>query len=487
MHTSDTQKYWETNSLNALKTRLSQQQPNTNRARNTIFFLGDGMSVTTQTAARILKGQLAGRSGEEGELDWEAFPHTSRSKTYSLDKQVGDSAATASAYLTGVKGNQGTIGVNGKVKRGDCKAQMNPDNHLTSIMAKAQRMGMSTGVVTTTRITHASPAGAYAHIAERNWEGKSPSATDCPDIATQLIRDSPGNKLNVILGGGLQMFLPKGSHGSKRKDNSDLLKEYKNLKNSTKHAIVKTKEQLEAAAATEDIQYVLGLFSNSHLAYILDKSPNSTEPTLAEMTSAAIKILQRNPRGYILFVEGGRIDHAHHATLGKKALHETLEMEKAVAEAHEHTDPSETLILVTADHSHTVTMSGYPERGNDILGFAGISLNNTLYTTLHYANGPGVDPTSRNLTMMEVTANNYTQSAGVPLAYETHSGEDVSVHATGPWSHLYSGVHEQTYIPTVISYAACLSDIVAPHCGLTYNGAPRGVGLELLYEYRYTC
>ncbi|UYV82067.1 hypothetical protein LAZ67_21000652 [Cordylochernes scorpioides] len=458
-----TQKFWNENSNQELTSRL-QQLHNTNKAQNVIFFLGDGMGITTEVAARILKGQLQGRSGEEGQLVWEKFAYNSMSKTYSLDKQVGDSAATASAYLSGVKGNQGTIGVNGKVKLGDCQAQSNPDNHLVSIFTKAQNMGMSTGVVTTTRVTHASPAGAYAHVAHRGWEGESPSATICPDIASQLIHSSPGNKINVVLGGGLGSFLPKDSPGSLRIDNKDLIQEYRDLKRNTKHAVVRTKDHLQAVATEGNFQYVLGLFSNSHMDYILDKKSDSPQPTLAEMTSAAVKLLENNPKGFLLFVEGGRIDHAHHNGEAKKALYETLELDKAVETALNLTSTSDTLILVTADHSHTMTISGYPTRGNDILGFAGVSTEDKPYTSLTYANGPGHEANNDvTLTLKKTKVaiekyvltveNNYIQTAAVPLVEETHGGEDVAVHATGPWAHLFSGVHEQTLIPAVISHA----------------------------------
>ena len=98
-----------------------------------------------------------------------------------------------------------------------------------------------------------------------------------------------------------------------------------------------------------------------------DPGPNGT-PSLQNMTSQAIKFLSRNKKGYVLMVEGGRIDHAHHDNYAQLALHETAEMDDAVAYAARNTDPADTLIIVTADHSHSFTINGYPARGNDILG-----------------------------------------------------------------------------------------------------------------------
>lgn len=111
----------------------------------------------------------------------------------------------------------------------------------------------------------------------------------------------------------------------------------------------------------------LGLFANSHMTY--DALRNYTdEPSLAEMTVKAIEVLDRkNSSGYVLMVEGGKIDHAHHQNFARLALHEVLGMDKAV-EAVLKRVKTDTLVLVTADHSHSVTFNGYPERGNDILG-----------------------------------------------------------------------------------------------------------------------
>lgn len=113
------------------------------------------------------------------------------------------------------------------------------------------------------------------------------------------------------------------------------------------------------------------------------------EPTLEEMTVAAINTLRKSPNGFFLFVEGGRIDHAHHDNMARKSLDETVELTKAVAAADALTDSEDTLIVVTSDHAHVMTLSGYAERGNNILGFAGQGADGLPYSTLSYSNGPG--------------------------------------------------------------------------------------------------
>lgn len=131
-----------------------------------------------------------------------------------------------------------------------------------------------------------------------------------------------------------------------------------------------------------------GLFEDGHMNYRL-KSNATVQPTLREMTSKAVQLLRKEPNGFVLFVEGGLIDKAHHETWAKIALDETVEFSKAVAEAAQMTDEQDTLIVVTSDHAHTVSMAGYPERGANILGMTkNVAADGMAYTTLSYANGP---------------------------------------------------------------------------------------------------
>lgn len=135
---------------------------------------------------------------------------------------------------------------------------------------------------------------------------------------------------------------------------------------------------------------VSGLFEDSHMRFHLDANA-SVQPTLAEMTKKAIEVLRKEKKGYFLFVEGGLIDAAHHRVMAKIAMDETVEFSKAVQQAVDMTSESDTLIVVTSDHSHTMTMAGYPVRGNDISGLVGdLGDDNLPFSTLSYANGPRV-------------------------------------------------------------------------------------------------
>lgn len=136
---------------------------------------------------------------------------------------------------------------------------------------------------------------------------------------------------------------------------------------------------------------MLGLFERSHMEYEADRSGDTGgEPSLAQMTAKAIEILSQNRRGYVLTVEAGRIDHAHHAGNASRALRDTIALSEAVQTAVDMAG-RDILVVVTADHGHTPTINGYPERGNPILGIGGEGDDGLPYTTLSYANGPGAD------------------------------------------------------------------------------------------------
>tara|TARA_B100001964_G_scaffold130879_1_gene144626 strand:+ start:2399 stop:3979 length:1581 start_codon:yes stop_codon:yes gene_type:complete len=468
-------------------------------AKNIILFIGDGMGVSTVTAARILEGQLRGEPGEENELFFEEFPNVALSKTYNSDRQVPDSAGTMTAMTTGVKTDMGLIAVNEYVVRGNCDSQSG--NHLQTILESAEQHGMATGVVTTARLTHATPASNYAHIMEREFEDdqdgpRFSNPGDCADIARQLIEfsvNNPGSDgLEVALGGGRQSFLParpnadpETGNPGERLDGRDLTTEW--LENHSNADYVWNKQQFEAIDPART-DHLLGLFDPSHMAYSLDiDSDQGGEPSLSEMTAKAIRLLDKNDKGFYLNVEAGRIDHAHHAVNPKRALLDTIELARAVKTAYEMVDLEETLIIVTADHSHVFTIAGYPIRGNPILGkvvnvdssgdsenASALARDGMPYTTLGYQNGEGfhflpgtntadsihrtdVNTAGRSdLTDIDTTHEGFHSETVVPLRQETHAGEDVAIYAVGPGADLVRGVMEQNVIFHIMMEASQL-------------------------------
>ncbi len=445
------------------------------RARNVILFIGDGMGIATLTAARIFEGQQRGESGEENQLSFERFPYTALVKTYNSDAQVPDSAGTMTAIVTGVKTRAGVVSIGPEVLRGDASAAR--AHFLPTLFERAEQRGLATGFVTTTRLTHATPAACYAHAPDRDWEhdGMLPEAArreGFPDIARQLIEFRGGDGPELALGGGRERFWPKGEAdpeqpGSRgeRDDGRNLAREW--VASRPGGVFVWNREQLLALDPAQKPR-VLGLFERSHMHFEHDRaSDTGGEPSLAEMTGFAIELLEAREEGYLLMVEGGRIDHAHHDANAFRALSETVALSDAVRVAAERTDPEQTLIVVTADHSHTLTLGGHPARGNPILGWVATldergeraalperDLSDQPYTTLAYANGPkhvgagrrardGVDPAQPD----------YHQEFLVPLEQESHGGEDVAVFARGPGAEAFHGLHEQNWIHDAISAA----------------------------------
>jgi alkaline phosphatase len=490
----ETPDWWFRAGASAAHANLPQRA----HAKNVIVFLGDGMSIPTIAAARILDGQRKGGSGEENRLAFENFPATALSRTYETDFQTPDSAGTMTAIMSGMKTRAGVIGVDQRATRGDCASSRGTE--VVSALELAAAAGLATGVVTTTRITHATPAATYGHLPERNWEvdveiPEKDRANGCVDFARQLVEFGIGGGIDVAFGGGRTEFMPADQHDpeyagfpGKRLDGRDLIAEW--LKQPGASYVWNT-QQLNALDLAH-ARHVLGLFDVEHMKYENERPKDPAgEPSLSEMTRAALTVLQKNPKGYFLMVEGGRIDHGHHAGNAFRALNETIEFAHAVEVANTMTSVDDTLILVTADHSHTLTFVGYPARDNPILGKVHGSsgegapskepsrdATGLTYATLAYANGPGYsgaserqpegakryphDPTGYkraeqgrpNLEHVDTEAEDYEQEATMPLGAETHGGDDVAVFARGPGSAAVHGSMEENALFHVIAQNA---------------------------------
>ena len=491
---AQTPEQWFENGRAAVQAAKAER-PVDGRAKNVILFIGDGMGLATFTAARILEGQQRGLQGEENLLAFERLPYVALSKTYSANQQTADSAPTMSAIVTGVKTNDRMISVSSLVQGRDFQAVK--DNATRTVLERAELRGMATGVVTTARLTHATPAACYAHSPERDWEADSDqsaaaNAAGFPDIARQLIEFPVGDGLEVAFGGGRTKFLPGTAtdpeyprRSGERADGRDLTQEW--VKRRPGSAYAWNRAQFDALDPAK-VRHALALFEPSHMKFEHDRPKDAAgEPSLAEMTAKALDIVERDPDGYFLMVEGGRIDHAHHFGNAYRALTDTIAFARAVELAMRRTDPRDTLIIVTADHSHTLHIAGYPKRGNPILGkvvgpdhadgdYAHDGLGRP-YTTLGYANGPGYTGESASqpegpktfphagfgykaarkgrpdLGDVDTTAPDYLQESGIPINDETHGGEDVAIYARGPQAHLVRGVMEQNVIYHIMAEA----------------------------------
>ncbi len=430
---------------------INQKNTKNPLAKNVILFVGDGMGISTVTAARIFDGQSQGKLGEEHVLSFEEFDDIALIKTYNTNAQVPDSAGTATAIMSGYKTKIGTINVEPDKELSGC-GDIPAKPTLSDIASGA---GKSVGIISTARITHATPAAMFGHADYRGWEAdrdlpEQIKPFGCKSLAAQLV--DPATPVDIALGGGLNEF-----------SDAQLLEW---ADQDADHIVVKTGAEFKALSPG-DTQSVLGLFDESHMDYEADRLQKGDEPSLAEMTSFAIDNLSaRGTNGYVLMVEAGRVDHAHHGTNAYRAMRDMQALNEAVKTAVAKTSSDDTLILVTADHSHVFTIAGYPVRGNPILGLVRshdrqtgdpktepeLAEDGKPYTTLGYQNGSG-DVRGDDvpaLTDNMVQAPNFKQQVAVPLGSETHAGEDVPLYASGPGAHRVGGVMEQDEIHDVM-------------------------------------
>ena len=418
-------------------------------ARNVILFIGDGMGVSTLTAARIYQGQMKGKDGASNRLTFETFPNLALVQTYSADSLVTDSANGASSMLTGHRTINGALGVTDKVDRSDCRSAQAARVDTLAEIAKSH--GLSTGAVSTAAITDATPAALYAHVGARSYQGDMamPQAAldeGCVDIARQLIDAPETQRLDLALGGGAGFF-----GQTPRRDGRNMMQEFARRPDS---AFVDTAQAL--ASLPNSTRHVLGLFAGNNMADETDRpTATPTAPRLVDMTRAAIKVLSRNKKGYFLMVEGALIDKAHHVGEAHEALNEVVEFDAAIAEALALTDPKDTWIIVTADHSHGLTING-GARNSSILGLAPeangqprMGGDGKPFTILQYATGPGgpalnalrQDPSKANL-----ADPHYKTAAAIILPSAAHGGEDVAAYAHGPGAENFHGLIDQPAI-----------------------------------------
>lgn len=341
-----------------------QAAPGQSKARNVILLVGDGMGDFELSAARNYE------YGAGGRLNMDAMPDRSTVTTYSVQENnpqapnyVADSAATSTAWSTGVKTSNGRI-----------STTAGTDEDVPTSMEMAQEAGMLIGNVSTARLTDATPAGAMAHVAKRGCEGPIQTTKDCPQDATEndgsgsIAEQSIDLGVDVLLGGGADRYdqqITAGDFAGQTVTDSAAARGYN---------VVREADELDAARLP-----VLGLFSEGHLPTELtgaqaapggvdvtcEANPEFTEdiPTVDEMTDQALEMLDRTPGnngaakgqpGFFLQVEGASIDKQDHAANPCAQIGETVAFDRAVQVALDYAEAEgNTTVLVTADHSHT--------------------------------------------------------------------------------------------------------------------------------------
>lgn len=272
--------------------------------RNVILFIGDGMGFNQIEAAGMYK------NGNSGNLTFETFPYQGKVLTSSASSSVTDSAAAATAMATGRKVNNGVISM----------AYPGDGSELKTILEYFKELGLATGLVTTTVITHATPAAFAAHVPNRN---------NYSEIASDYFNILP----NVLFGGtgdgyGINSLIAAQAG----------------------YMVVNDRETL-FSLDTEKASMVSGQFGEGHMPYEYDEFTGTNLPHLSEMTEKALAILDNNTFGFFLMVEGGRIDQAGHISNIERNVFETIAFSEAVGRAIEWAEArTDTLIIVTADH-----------------------------------------------------------------------------------------------------------------------------------------
>lgn len=374
------------------------------KAKSAILFIGDGMGPAQMLAGRLYKG------GSFYKMNFEKFKYTGFSKTHSSDNYTTDSAAGATALAAGAKSYNGSISMSDPLWEKDHKS-----HPLQTIADLAKNAGKSVGIVTTTRITHATPACYYAHVLQRDSEG---------EIANQVLT----SKVDLWMGGGREFFKPKKS-GGKREDGRNILKLMK-----AKGAYVVN--SISDVSKIKKLDHpVLGLFAESHIEY---KQTGKSEAMLDDMVKEAIRLLSQNPKGYFLMVEGGRIDHAAHINEKEKMMAEMVDLDDAIGYAMKTVNLKNTLIVLTADHETAgVAINGYgpheSAQGKNLLG------KTTGRKTKAYSH--------TELKRPILTWSTGPKEAHYKMHSAAHSAVDVPIAASGTNAREFTGWMDNTEIP----------------------------------------
>jgi len=388
-----------------------------------VLFIGDGMGPAYVTATRLARG------GAAGHLHLDDMPYTALVRTWAADSPVTDSAAAATAMACGRKT------VNGVLCEDETAIEAKQDGKkLEPLAIWAAKRGIRVGLVTTTRVTHATPAAFYAPQKNRDAER---------DIARQAV-SSP---VELLLGGGRRFFRPAPpaaeEDGWSPSDHEDLLA----AAQAGGWTVVDSSEAMRRAAKVRG--RILGLFSESHLPY---ETPGleRTAPTLVEMTRFAIDRLKSSGGPFFLMVEGGRIDHAGHSNWARTLVDETAAFDEAIGVALGSLDPKTTLVLATADHeTGGLAINGYPGWKDGILGVGKAGEGGgASYPVLTFASGPGVKAPSPGPEGDESPPHGAEdlRPSGIPLSSAAHTGVDVMLYAWGAGAGRAHGTLENTAI-----------------------------------------
>ncbi len=440
------------------------------KAKNVILMIGDGMSLQAREITRILsKGMTEGKFNDL--LEMEKMSNMALVTTSGYDSLVTDSANSASAYATGQKGTVNSMGT-----YTDSTANPFDDPKVENIVELVKRTrGMATGLVSTANITDATPAAMVAHTRKRSEQNF---------ISQDMLTEQ--HRPDVILGGGSRHFLPMSTPGSKRKDETNVVEEFKALG----YDISTTKSEL--AKTSKDADKLLGLYQLDNMDVYIDramlKNPEvlkgfDDQPGLVEMTDKAIEALSKNKNGFFLMVEGACVDKQLHSMDWQRAAYDNIEFDKAVGKAKEFASKNEdTLIIVVADHAHGASITGtyheldgktgreavrtyaqagfptfedrdgdgYPDNPNPDVTLA-VQFANHPDAYIDYKfkdtpQSPAIMADGKAIANPKGKGEFYTGNIPSDETSEVHSADDVVLNADGPGAEYFKGVMDNTEI-----------------------------------------
>ncbi|XP_011178280.2 alkaline phosphatase 4 [Zeugodacus cucurbitae] len=408
----------------ALKRDLHKQL-----AHNAIIFVTSGIDTEIMAAARAL---LANRTKPQPALSWERFPHLGRLKNSCSNTELCDPFTMASAIFNGVRSNFRVGGLDTGVLFRDCAAAANVSHHVKGLIEQAQEIGLRTGFVTTRRVTGASMAALYARTPNTAWECDTAlpvaaNAAGCVDVAQQLIKNAIGRKVNVIMGGGRQTLVsdvpntvwdPVDETVCNSQDNRNIISDWQllNVKLKREFAVLQNNDDLRELNGT-NIDHVMGIFANNYLQRTNDVNAHRRRvPQLSDMVTKSLNVLKRKDKRYLLVVETG-VESTASVDTQTGTL---LQLNDVVQQTLDKTSASETLVLVL------FTNGQYVRNAVESSGETDVAAN-----PIDFGN-------EENTLIVKRLSDIATEAV---------------VYARGPHSNLLHGVHEETYMSYVLSYA----------------------------------
>lgn len=409
------------------------------RPTNVILFIPDGFGPAHGTMAREYKRTYL-RTGDTLALDG---IEVGAIRTHASDSLITDSAASATAYATGVKTFNGAIGVDDERRP------------LATVLQAARQRGLATGVVTTTRVTHASPGSFVAHVPSRSMEN---------EIAEQLLQTRP----DLAIGGGLRFFLPEDGGGA-REDGRNLVEEAR----AAGYTVALDRKAFDDVSTLP----LLALLADDHLPYEVDRQ--SGEPSLADLTRKALALLSAQEKGFFVMIEAGRIDHGAHANDIAATLHDVLAFDEAMRVALDFVErDGNTLLISVADHE-----TGGLTLGRSIDGRSGYAWHPQVVARVKASHGPimaalrersgEVATVLREFTEIDDLSEAETEAlasaaesggrglsgvlveiisrrAAIGWTTGGHTAVDVRLHAAGVGRERLAGNHDNTFIGRII-------------------------------------